>query len=65
VYVLRRGGYDPDMMGLGVVPELLGLAVSAIQIEGVWRDICVTSIAAEPNESADILEPTAQEVSGP
>jgi hypothetical protein len=53
------------MMGLGVVPELLGLAVSAIQIEGVWRDICVTSIAAEPNESADILEPTAQEASGP
>jgi hypothetical protein len=65
VYVLRRGGYDPDMMGLGVVPELLGLAVGAIQIEGVWHDIHVASIAAEPNESADILEFTAQEAGSP
>jgi hypothetical protein len=53
------------MMGLGVVPELLGLAVGAIQIEGVWHDIYVTAIAAEPNEAADVLEPTAQEASGP
>jgi hypothetical protein len=53
------------MMGLGVVPALLGLAVGAIQIEGVWHDIYVASIAAKPNESADILEPMGQEASGP
>jgi hypothetical protein len=60
VYVLRRGGYDPDMVGLGVVPELLGLAVGAIQIEGVWHDIYVASLAAEPAESSEsLLEPSA------
>jgi hypothetical protein len=58
VYVLRRGGYDPDMMGLGIVPELLGLAVGAIQIEGVWHDIFVTSRAAEPDKAAEIAAPT-------
>jgi hypothetical protein len=65
VYVLRRGGYDPDMMGLGVVPELLGLAVGAIQIAGAWHDIYVASVAAQPDETADILAPAVQEASGP
>jgi hypothetical protein len=64
VYVLRRGGYNPDMMGLGVVPELLGLAVGAIQLEGVWHDIYVTSVAAKPAESSDTLEPAAQGAGG-
>jgi hypothetical protein len=52
------------MMGFGVVPEVLGLAVGAIQIEGVWHDIHVSSGAAEPAESSDTLEPVAQEAGG-
>lgn len=55
VYLLRRGGFQPKMMGHGVVPELLGLAVGAIQIDGIWHDIHVTSVAAEPDEVFDVL----------
>jgi hypothetical protein len=65
VYLLRRGGFQPKMMGLGVVPELLGLAVGAIQVDGVWHDIHVASIAAEPDEISDVLTPDAEEAGGP
>ena len=65
VYLLRRGGFDPDMMGLGVVPELVGLAAGAIQIDGVWHDIHLGPGAAQPAAADELASPgDAHEANG-
>ena len=65
VYLLRRGGFDPDRMGLGVVPEVLGLAAGAIQIDGVWHDIHLGPGAAQPAAADELASPgDAHEANG-
>jgi hypothetical protein len=57
VYLLRRGGYHPKMAGQGIIPELLGLTVGAIKIDGVWHDIFLGPGVEGPNPADEIPAP--------
>jgi hypothetical protein len=58
VYLFRRGGYKPNLEGMGVVPELLGIAVGSVSVQSIIFDVFVGPGAAEPATSDEIPPPS-------
>lgn len=59
VYLFRRGGGTPDLEGLGIVPEFLGIAVGAVSVEGIVYDVFVGPGASEPAKEEEMSPPSA------